>query len=214
MIGLAELNEKILTMRQLAETVAAKKTFVKNKLAEIEGEGRSEKWTEAKKREALSQSAAEISSLIEGINAANAQIAAQERFWNDRELVLSKIPLTKRGADAWGPENPAGESLARAGLLAEASRMSNERLALMAEDAAASGNAGAAYLFALEGNSRKKSANISTAAVEIPEQQAALSLFLEARKTAAHAMLDLKEASGARPNELTIGRLNAERGLM
>jgi hypothetical protein len=214
MIGLPALNEKIFTMKQLAATISEKKNAVKNRVAAAEAEGRTEKWTKERIREIQGEGAVEINAHLLKITEAHESFSQQEMFWSNKEAVLSKIPLTKRGGDNWTPENPAGEALARTALLAEASRMSNGRLELMAQDAISSGELAAAYLFALEGGSRPKPTKIDTSAIAIPEQQAALNLFLEAKRCLGHAILDMREASGARPDEVAIGRLNAERGIL
>lgn len=214
MIGLPEINEKFASMKLDAATITGKKNVVKSKVSEIEREGRSEEWTEEEKRATHAKGAAEINAHILKITEVSAPLLQQEKFWADKELVLSKIPLTKRSSDNWTAENPVSESFARAALLAEASRMSNERLSIMAEEAISSGNPAAAYLFSLEGNSRAKSANIKLSGIVIPEQVEALKIFHEAKKIVAHALVDLREASGEGADKLSIGRLNAERGLL
>lgn len=212
MIALPELNDKIRTMKQLAAAITEKKNLVKTRISAAEAEGRTEKWTKDRVAEIRAEAGAEISASIAQLAEVHATFSQQENFWGDKEMVLSHIPLTRRGPDNLTAENPVGEAMARSALLAEASRMSTHRLELMAQDAIAGGNHAAAYLYSLEGNSRTKPAKIDTNSVVLPEQQAAMNMFTEARRSVAHAAIDLQEAHGARPSELAIARLSAEHG--
>ncbi|OQX17736.1 MAG: hypothetical protein BWK76_09695 [Desulfobulbaceae bacterium A2] len=213
MIGLPELHEKISNMKRIAATITEKKNAVKARISAAEAEGRTEKWTKQRVAEIRAEGTAAIDAALGQLAEVHATFSKHENFWADKELALSCIPLTRRGPDNISPENPVGESMARTALLAEASRMSNHRLELMAADALASGDYARMYLFSLEGNSRQKPTKIDTSGVVLPEQQAALNMFTEARRSVAHAVIDLREAHGARPDELAIARLSAERGI-
>lgn len=209
MKSLVSLKDEDARVHTLSGNLATLKKNLERAISLIESDGRSETYTRQAIREARARYIEKVAPVMEEIQISLKKVQIHKRFFQDRETLLLRYPITERAADGLSAQNIHAEFAARNGVLQIASMMSNERLKRESEYCIERGEIGTAALYAFVGNNRIESAKIDLSKVTLPEQEAALTTIREIERLAETATLDSLEMSGRPKADLLVGRLAA-----
>jgi hypothetical protein len=211
MLTIPNLNESDKAIKNSIEKLRKLNADVAADIRRINSEGRSSDWVGDESGRTRTKAREIAHETYGGIIFEHDKIRHHEKLWSSRELVLSTLPVTRRGADGLTPDNPHLENATRMRTLEEAKRLAPSQLKLFAENAIADGQYGKAYLYQLEYQTRPKEQpgerGIDLSGFEIPEQVTALKIFNSARAAVDEGLLILKEIDGKSKGDLLINRL-------
>ncbi len=169
-----------------------------------------------KEAEVRAEHAAEVLGHLQGVVAADIDIAAYKDSWLDIEHVLSTRPVSKAMPGSHRAADPNNEALARMALAAELKSVSVRDLTMRATDALREGRHGELYLIHIENQTRQGSPGwqpIDFSSINLPDMKQARQIFAESRAVKLELALVEKSVSGRRidPTEtLSYGHALAE----